>query len=286
MPDHVGETSAQDGAASADLKALGERVGELVEALENHPDRTVGDQVEELLQAVDRLHRDALLRIAGLLAHHELLEHACADPVIGMVLDLYELTPEATADTVASRLSSGPPILARAQPPPAPDGAQALIRLEDIRRIPAAPALPPAGASPPAPRDPPARRAPSAEPEIARLEKSGWTELFTIDDLAPDSMGASGDGRILICNVGGVLHALRNRCGDSPLPLHLGELVDGRVMCPWHTPCAYDVATGESSSGRRTVVYPIAVEGTRIRVALDPATGAGSLQPDLRAAPR
>lgn len=112
-----------------ELIASGARVGELIETLTAYSDTTVRDQVEEMLQSFDVLHREAMVRIAGLLARQHLLEQATADPVLAFIFDLYELTPDqlkAAAEReekAANAAASG-----------------GMIKLSDIRRFPAAPA--------------------------------------------------------------------------------------------------------------------------------------------------
>lgn len=281
----VGEPGTEE------LAALGERLAELIEALDNHPDETVRSQVNELLQAIDRLHRDALRRLTGLLAHHQLLDHAYADPVVGMTLDIYELRPEGAEDAAVPAAAAPGPVATGVQPPAPAPPASGLIKLSDIRRIPNTqprPVQPPTPAQPARPEPVRSTTAPEAAtagaPSSAPSEE--WTELFALDQVPPGSVTPSADGKVLVVNVGGVLHAVRNRCGDSPLPLHFGELTGGRLGCTWHKGCDYDLSNGESTSGRRTIVYPVSVEADVVRVALDRGTSTGPLQPAaLRAAP-
>ncbi len=289
---------------------VGERIGELIDSLESNPDPAVGEQLDELLAAFDGLHRDALRRLAGLLAHHDLLEHAMTDPVVAMVLELYDLGPD---EQVA------------AEPAPAPPAP--MIRLQDIRRFPAA-TMPASAAAPsqgpgaleqalvapgsstggagaaalPRPAQaqpqvsPPPVHNESARPAAPVTDESGtvvpstgpaeWTTLFAVEHAEPGQAVASADGEVVICNIEGVLHALRNRCGATPLPLHFGAVVAARLSCPWHRGCEYDLESGESSSGRRTVVYPVRVDSGRVRVALNHGRSSGPLQPSgLRGAP-
>ena len=315
-----------DAEPDAEYAGLGERLGELIESLETHPDQAVGQELDELLVAFDRLHRDALRRLAGLLAQHQLLEHAFTDPVVAMVLDLYDLRPEAYggAETAGEDTSQAAPPAATSRPAP----AAPMIRLQDIRRFPAA-TMPASAATPatgpkvvenllappasapsatPPPRAPSATRPPrpasaaasdaaaSSRPAAPLADESGavvpaagpptWTTLFAVEHAPAGALVASADGEVLICNLDGVLHAVRNRCGGTPLPLHFGEIADGRLICPWHKVCGYDLVTGESSSGRRTVVYPVRLDGDRISVALNHGRSTGPLQPTgLRAAP-
>ena len=90
-------------------------------------DSKIRDQVEELIQSFDVLHREAMVRIAGLLAKQHLLEQSIEDPVLNFMFDLYELTPEQLKQA------------AKQQEAVASGG---LIKLGDIRHFPAAPAQP------------------------------------------------------------------------------------------------------------------------------------------------
>lgn len=132
-----------DAAVVDELINSGARVGELIESLTaDTMDAAVRDQVEELLQSFDVLHREAMVRIAGLLAKQHLLEQVTEDPVLNFIFDLYELTPEQ---------------LKQAQKQQEAVNSGGLIKLGDIRHFPAAPAQP---QPPPQPDDP---QTPAAE---------------------------------------------------------------------------------------------------------------------------
>jgi nitrite reductase/ring-hydroxylating ferredoxin subunit len=273
-----GETASEadraGGQETLEADAAWSRLADLIEALETEPDATIRKQAEELLQAVDGVHRAALLRLTGLLTHHDLLDHAIADPVIGMLFELYDLAPaDATAEPPARPETLGPPV------------TSGLIRLGDIRRFPATAPLPQSttGAEGPAAVLSPARA--TASVPTPPSDDPVWTQVFSADQIARGTMAASADMEVLICNIGGAYHALRDRCGSSPLPLHFGELSGSRVLCPWHRDCAYDPATGESTSGRRTLVYPVNADSGVILVALNLGTSMGPLQPNQGAAP-
>lgn len=81
---------------------------------------------------------------------------------------------------------------------------------------------------------------------------------------------------VLLVNVEGDVHALRNECGDSPLPLHFGAREGWTVRCSWHG-CRYDVRTGHRVDGQagRVQVFPVAIDGGRVQVAMDVAPAAG-----------
>lgn len=129
-----------DAAVVDELINSGARVGELIEVLTaDTMDATIRDQVEELLQSFDVLHREAMVRIAGLLAKQHLLEQVTEDPVLNFIFDLYELTPEQ---------------LKHAQKQQEAVNSGGLIKLGDIRHFPAAPAPP--QSQPDDPQTPPA----------------------------------------------------------------------------------------------------------------------------------
>ena len=82
------------------------------------------------------------------------------------------------------------------------------------------------------------------------------------------------DVSVLIARVGGEVYAVRNQCGDSPLPLDLGTLEGAEIRCSWHG-CRYDVRTGRQLDGDgRVQVVPVTTEAGRIRVAVAVETGA------------
>lgn len=79
---------------------------EALEALLQHPLPEVREQLEALLQGVDALHRPGLARLANLLEHHGLLELATRDPVVGDLLDLYDLAPRTAEQQVEHALEA------------------------------------------------------------------------------------------------------------------------------------------------------------------------------------
>lgn len=125
MSERAGSESSDDTGVVDELIASGARVGELIEVLIDNPNTTIRDQVEELIQSFDVLHREAMVRIAGLLAKQHLLEQAIEDPVLSFIFDLYELTPEQ---------------IKAAQKREEAVAAGGLIKLGDIRHFKAEPA--------------------------------------------------------------------------------------------------------------------------------------------------
>ena len=52
-----------------------------------------------------------------------------------------------------------------------------------------------------------------------------------------------GPHGVLVCRVGGSLHALDDRCTHAMAPLSAGRLRGDKVLCPLHG-AAFDVVTG------------------------------------------
>src|SRR5919202_1904262 len=65
------------------------RVDELVRHFEDHPDPLVRDQVIDLLQRVDGLHRAGLVRLANLLRAAGLERRALEDAEVRLLYTLY-----------------------------------------------------------------------------------------------------------------------------------------------------------------------------------------------------
>ena len=75
-------------------------------------------------------------------------------------------------------------------------------------------------------------------------------------------IGRIVDGRpllVLSLAAGGALRAYPNACPDSIRPLHLGELTDDVLRCPWHG-CRFDAATGRRLEGPGSSLEPLPVE--------------------------
>lgn len=66
---------------------------ESIQKLLAHPSEEVRLLAEDVLAAVDGIHREGLTRMAALLDHHDLLALAATDPPVAELLDLYDLVP-------------------------------------------------------------------------------------------------------------------------------------------------------------------------------------------------
>jgi nitrite reductase/ring-hydroxylating ferredoxin subunit len=82
---------------------------------------------------------------------------------------------------------------------------------------------------------------------------------------------------ILLARVSGDVYAVRNRCGDSPLPLEFSAVEGFELRCSWHG-CRYDVRSGRRLDGElgSIQVFPVATDDDCVRVALDVTRGGGT----------
>jgi Fe-S cluster biogenesis protein NfuA len=87
-----------------------------VAALEASPDAAVRELARETLRAVLDLHREALLRVLTTLRERgglgvALIDHLVKDPLVGSVLALHDLHPDALAERVREAIESVRPVL-------------------------------------------------------------------------------------------------------------------------------------------------------------------------------
>ncbi len=104
-----------------EFRAVAKGLDEMVRNFEALPFPEIREQVFELLQAVDLLHRTGLTRLVHLLdeqAGGGVLKRASLDPIAGTLLVLYDLVPESPV-------------------PSAAPGTLSFIPLERIGRVPA-----------------------------------------------------------------------------------------------------------------------------------------------------
>jgi hypothetical protein len=88
------------------LAAAALRVDALVRHFEEHPDPVVRDEVVELLQQVDSLHRGGLRRLATLLRAAGLERRALDEAEVRLLYTLYDLDEDAAADQPAPAVAS------------------------------------------------------------------------------------------------------------------------------------------------------------------------------------
>jgi len=85
-----------------------------------------------------------------------------------------------------------------------------------------------------------------------------------VDEVSPGQMKwvAVDRERVVLVNVDGAFHALRDVCGHKNAPLSRGKLAGHLIECPLHF-AQFDVRTGELVSG--PVSTPVAVYEVDIR---------------------
>jgi nitrite reductase/ring-hydroxylating ferredoxin subunit len=66
----------------------------------------------------------------------------------------------------------------------------------------------------------------------------------------------AGDVEVMVTRRQGTLCGLADRCSHQGGPLHEGELVDGRVRCPWHA-SEFVVADGSVAHGPASAPQPV-----------------------------
>ena len=286
------QTNGMDDSTQVDATApdLLEEADRLIAKLEAHPDPAVRDEVGRLLQAIDAVHRAGLSHLVeGIrgMAGDAFLNRLVADPAIRLLLMSYDLIAvdrrlqaEEALDQVRGHLHAhgidveltevvGGVVYARLHanglhaPPPADAvrrdleaalqesflGFQELVLNE---RPAAAGAVIPLGAL----RSP---RKPVYRPACAAAEVGAGSTL------AVDLEGTP----VLIANVDGTFYAVRNRCGDSPLPLAFSSLEGSELRCSWHG-CRWDVRSGTrlDRDDQKLPVFPVAVRDGQISVAV------------------
>jgi 3-phenylpropionate/trans-cinnamate dioxygenase ferredoxin subunit len=99
-------------------------------------------------------------------------------------------------------------------------------------------------------------------------------ELGSAEDLAPGDRvcASSGEGKVVVFNLDGALHAMDAACVHTGGPLEEGIVRDGVVTCPWHLH-RYEVSTGRrvDMPGKGQTPYPVSiVEGVIVVDVPDP----------------
>lgn len=275
-------------------------VQQAVDALRTHADPEVRRQAEALLAGIDAVHRTALTHLVGALQSmggESLMTRLVADPAIRMLFMSYDLIAvdrrlmaEEALDAVRGHLHAhgvdvelvdvlGGVVYVQFH------GLDGVFVDESAARMDVETALR-EGLTGFQQLEIGARHSTSSGGQVfVSLDdvrrRSRSVPAFTLEQMAVGEgqlvPATAGDEPVLLVRVDGALHAVRNRCGDSPLPLQFGTL-DGAVLaCPWHG-CRYDLRTGErvDQAGLGLVVHQAHDEPAGIRVVLTGLAGAGA----------
>jgi nitrite reductase/ring-hydroxylating ferredoxin subunit len=273
-------------------------VEEAIATLQSHPDSAVREAAGALLEGIDTVHRLGLTHLVGAIhgmAGEAFVNRLTADPAIRLLLMSYNLIAvdrrlqaEEALDTVRGHLHDHGIDIEILEVV----GGVVTVRL--YRRTEAA------GVTPPAEeivrRDIEAtllehfvgfqelvvrgRNEPTGAVHLVPLEALRrarapvYFDALDAADLAEGAVRAVDVNGVpvLLARLDGEVYAVRNRCGDSPLPLEFGSLSGSELRCSWHG-CRYDVRSGRRVDGDvgRLQVFPVAVDRTTIRIALDAA---------------
>ena len=282
-----------DPAAGRDVLA---DVESAIGALQAHPDATVREAASRLLEGIDAVHRTGLSHLVHAihgLTGDTLINRLIADPAIRMLLMSYDLIAvdrrlqaEEALDTVRGHLHEhgvdveiqevvGGVVYVRLHL-----AAGAGLSLDHVRRdLESALREFLIGFQELEFRDRDPHQPPSAVLSLDALRRANrpvYHDALAVEDLPDDTLRAVtiNEVSVLLARVGGEVYAIRNQCGDSPLPLDLGSLDGTEIRCSWHG-CRYDVRTGRQLDGDgRVRVVPVTTADGRIRVAFDVETGA------------
>ncbi len=265
-----------------------EEVQRLIDGLESHPDPAVRADVAALLQGIDAVHRTALTHLVNAIrgmAGDAFVNRLAGDPAIRLLLMSYELVAvdrrlvaEEALDAVRGHLHDhgidielvdvvGGAVYVRLHGLRDKGTAEAVRRdVEEALkagllgfqelvigdRVASGPTLLQVGG-------------------LRSAQRPVYRRACGLSDVSPGRMVAVDvEGQpILVANVEGQIHAVVNRCGDSPLPLQFGTLEGVELRCSWHG-CRYDVRTGKRLDGEagHLVVVPVALEDDEVRVAV------------------
>jgi nitrite reductase/ring-hydroxylating ferredoxin subunit len=274
-------------------------VDRAMSGLQAHPDPAVRDAVETMLEGIDAVHRAGLTHLFNALhgmAGDTLINRLIADPAIRILLMSYDLIAvdrrlqaEEALDTVRGHLHDhgvdveiqevvGGVVYVRMHH--TPQGGQDALPLDRIRAdLEAALREFFIGFQELEFRDRDPQAAPSVIVPLEALRRANrpvYHDALDADEVPEGTLRAAvvNDVSVLFGRVGGEIYAIRNQCGESPLPLDMGTLEGAEVRCSWHG-CRYDIRSGRRLDGDgRVQVLPVTTENGRIRVAIDVETGA------------
>ena len=241
---------------------------ELIATLTAHPDPAVGLATTDLLQRIDAVHRTALSHLMGAIqsmAGDAFVNRLTGDPAIRLLLMSYDLLAvdrrtlaEEALDAVRGHLHAhgvdvellevlGGVITVRIHGvKPAADSYDGVVR--DVEEALRAGLL---GFQELEVRDGKAARPVSADStflpaaSLQRAFRPVYRDVCRAEEMAPGTLrGVIVDGvAVLLVRVEEEFFAVRNACGESPLPLDYSTLAGTELKCSWHG-CRYDVRTG------------------------------------------
>lgn len=293
-------TSSEPGEPAASGDVL-DRVAEAIALLESHPQVEVREAARTLLEGIDAVHRAGLTQMVQAIrstAGDAFLNRLLAEPPIRLLLMSYgliavdrRLQAEEAVDSVRGHLHDhgidveilevvGGVVYVHLHPNghAAESIDPSAAAIQDLQAALRAHFI---GFQELVPRAREAAAPPSqfvSLDGLRRAHRPVYQDVLALDELPPGTIRSAriDDVPILCANIEGEIYAIRNECGESPLPLEFGSLTGAELKCSWHG-CRYDVRSGRRVDGDagRVQTFPVAVKGTSIRIAVG-VTGAES----------
>lgn len=275
-----------------------EEVERLIDALATHTDPRVGATATALLERIDLVHRAALTSLMGTIqsmAGDAFVNRLTADPAIRLLLMSYDLLAvdrrtlaDEALDAVRGHLQAhgitvelmevlGGVVSVRLHGPPAGHPALEGARLDVQEALRAGLlgfqelAVHVGAGAHAAPKEP-------AFVPIETLRRATRPVHHAVcrADEIPDghtrSAVVAGRG-VLLARVEGEFFAVRNTCGESPLPLEYSTLAGTELTCSWHG-CRYDIRTGhrldrpDAGHAEHLRVLPVRVHEGMVEIAV------------------
>lgn len=268
---------------------LQEWVGTALERLERLEDERTREEVFELLEGVDLLHRQALSRLLELVAAlggQALIQRVAEDPVVHVLLEMYDLPKlDERAQVERALQTVYPDVKSRGGTLEVLGVEQGSVRVrlsescgscpgsagrlkqlvEDAIRdgFPEFTQLVTEESVPP----------PKQSLQVGRLplHRPRWISAGRLQDLVPGELRAiwPEGSSVLLAHLEGEVYAYKDGCPPgSPLTLHTGRLEEGTLVCPWHG-CRYDIRSGKrEDAGGKLHALRVAVRDGEITVAI------------------
>ncbi|MEO7714150.1 MAG: Rieske 2Fe-2S domain-containing protein [Gemmatimonadaceae bacterium] len=300
---HAHHEDASEGAVAASDDLLIEAEA-LIDTLNAHPDPSVGAATSALLERIDTVHRTALAHLMGAIqsmAGDAFVNRLTGDPAIRLLLMSYDLLAvdrrtlaEEALDDVRGHLHVhgidvelvevlGGVITVRIHGVTPADATYAGV-VRDLEEALSAGLL---GFQELEIRDGKGARAVAADStflpaaSLKRAFRPVYRDVCLFDTLAPGTTRGVvvDDVMVLLARVDDEVFAVRNCCGDGPLPLDYSTLEGTELRCSWHG-CRYDIRTGhrldrpDASREEYLGVLPVRVSDGVIQVVVGTASAA------------
>ena len=178
----------------SDIERHAARIAAIVEMVESTYEDPQRQQIFELLENIDHLHRSCVWRLFELMTElggKGFVERIVADPLVKTLFVLYDLVPTDPLQPVQSNVEVSPA------------NASTFIPLRKV-----------------------SGRAPAWKVAFARADLPRGVLKAVEIERVPVLLFALDDDEHVV--------AYRNTCPGSALPLHLGSLSNGELHCPWH----------------------------------------------------